>query len=221
MSWRRFHLSAGPRCARRASAGRGGWILSPPVRFAEDERGDDVLDGRENRATETTLDGRQKRQPNREPARPRRQPQCGDRKSSSAWPCGARQIARLGQLSPPPFGAVTCGASRGRAAPGDDCASDHARSDSARHRPAGADGGRAGGVRERRRAYVAQGDDHRAQRSYVSLAAGRPGDLRIPLLRIARGIGSILRLSQLPRVPAGARAAARSGPLAADGRPLK
>ena len=62
---------------------------------------------------------------------------------------------------------------------------------------------RAGGVRERRRADVAQGDDRRTERSDVPLAAGRPGQFRIPLLRIARGVRSLLRLPWLPRLSAG------------------
>ena len=74
------------------------------------------------------------------------------------------------------------------------------------------------GIRERRRADVAQGDDRRTERIDVPLAARRPGDFRIPLLRLARGVRPLLRLSWRPRLPAGPGTAprSRSGPPHAD-----
>ena len=103
-----------------------------------DERGDDVLDGRESRAAETALDGRQERKPNCRPARPWREPQRRDRKGSSAWLGGARQIPGPRQPASPPFSAVAGRPSRRCAASGDGRPSDDARRDGARDRPASA-----------------------------------------------------------------------------------
>ena len=187
MSWRRFHSECwfalrptGFRQATGLDSAYPNWVLP------KDERGDDVLDGRENRGAETALDGRQEREPNREPARQRPEPQRRDRKGSSAWlwrgapnprarpvrvPAVRRRrrppIASPRRAWSPAAPRMTRGATALAIA------------------PRAADGGRAGGVRERRRADVAQGDDHRAERSDVPLAARRPGQLRIPLLRIA------------------------------------
>ena len=179
MSWRRFQnecwFALRPTGFRQAT---GLDSADPNCVLPKDERGDDVLDGRENRAAETSLDGRQERKPDREPARQRPEPQRRDRKGSSAWPGRARQVSGPRQFAPPLFGAVAGRASSRRAADGDGCAPDDARRDRARDRPPDAGGRRAGGVRERRRADVAQGDDHRTEGGDVPLAAGRPGQLR-------------------------------------------
>ena len=66
------------------------------------------------------------------------------------------------------------------------------------------------GIRERRPADVAPGDDRRTERIDVPLAAGRPGDFRIPLLRLARGVRPLLHLPWRPRLPAGPGPAPRS-----------
>src|SRR5277367_6239368 len=92
-----------------------------------DERGDDVLDGRKNRAAETPLDGRQERQPDRGPPRQRRDPQRGDWKGAQARPGWAGQIAELGPLASPPFRAVVDRPSRRRASHGFGRPADDAR----------------------------------------------------------------------------------------------
>ena len=72
------------------------------------------------------------------------------------------------------------------------------------------------GVRERGRADVAQGDHPRAQGGDVPLAARRPVQRRIPLLRFTQDVGAVLRLPWRSRLPAGAGAPPRPRPLPAS-----
>ncbi len=58
------------------------------------------------------------------------------------------------------------------------------------------------------------------ERGDVPLAARRPGQFRIPLLRIARGLRPLLRLSWRACLPAGPGPAARTRPPAPDGATL-
>ena len=217
-----FKASAGSRYARRASARRRGLIL--PTRTAFCRRTNEATmswtDERIEQLKHHWMEGKSASQI---------ASLLGNGVSRNAVIGKVHRLGLAGRAKSPglvssrprPFSIVAGRASRRCAAHGDGCAPDHAGSDGARDRPAGADGGRTGGVRERRRADVAQGDDHRTERSDVPLAAGRPGQLRIPLLRIARRLRSVLHLSQLPRVPAGSRSAAGSRPPAPDSPALK
>ena len=101
------------------------------------------------------------------------------------------------------LGAVAGRASRRRAAPGDGCAPDTRGATALAIAPQRW-GAEPAGVRERRRADVAQGHDHRIEGGDVPLAAGRPGQPGIPLLRIARRLRSLLPAPRLTRLPAGA-----------------
>ena len=159
---------------------------------------------------EAALDGRQERKPDRELARPRPYPQRGHRKGPSAGLGGTRQIAGRGCCAsspsgpPPPAHHVAAprltpaaprmmrGATALAIAP-------QALAEAEEQV-----------VRERRCADVAEGDDRRAEGVDVPLAARRPGDRRIPLLWLARGVRSVLRLPWRARLPARPGASART-----------
>ena len=168
------------------------------------------LDGRDSRTTQAALDRWQERESDRGPARQWRDPQCGDRKGASAGPCGPGQNAEREHSASSAPGAPASASGR-RPAP-------------QRSRPAMMRGATAfalapqalseleqpRGIRERRPADVAPGDDRRAEKIDVPLAAGRPGDFRIPLLRLARGVRPLLHVPWRPRLPAGPGPATRS-----------